>query len=118
MAVVSIEDGVLTITLTVPERVLSLHNGDVQIPVEQISGITPVADVMAQVRGLRMPGARVPGVLAIGSWRGRDRSRPFHDFVLVHHPGPGVVITTNGGGYDRVLLGAEEPQRYIEELFG
>ena len=74
-----------------------------------------VRDVLGQVRGLRMPGAGVPGRVAIGTWRGHADGRPFHDFVLVRTPGPGVVITT-AGDYDRILLGSEDPEQLAAEL--
>jgi uncharacterized protein len=116
MADVAISDGVLQINLTVPERVFSLHGGSVAVPLDEIRGVRVVRDLLGQVRGLRMPGAGVPGRIAIGTWRGTADGRPFHDFVLVRTPGPGVVITTTGGTYDRILLDAEDPEQLAAEL--
>lgn len=39
---------------------------------------------MAELKGMRLPGAGIPGVLAIGTWRGHDGDRVFHDFALIH----------------------------------
>jgi hypothetical protein len=116
MADVAISDGALQIVLTVPERVFSLHGGTVVVPLHEISGVRVVRDVLGQVRGLRMPGAGVPGRAAIGTWRGTADGRPFHDFVLVRAPGPGVVITTAGHTYDRILLGADDPEQLATDL--
>jgi hypothetical protein len=115
MAEVSVSDGALRINLTVPERVFSLHGGSVVVPLDEIARVRVVRDVLGQVRGLRMPGAGLPGQVAIGVWRGHLDGRPFHDFVLVRTPGPGVIITTNGD-YDRILLGSEDPDQLVAEL--
>jgi hypothetical protein len=115
MADVTIDDAALQIKLTVPERVFSLHGGSVVIPRGDIRGVRVVRDVLGQIRGLRMPGAGVPGRSAIGIWRGMLDGRPFHDFVLIRSPGPGLVITT-AGDYDRVLLGHERPEELAGQL--
>jgi hypothetical protein len=116
MADVAINDGALQISLTVPERVFSLHGGSVVVPLAEIRGVRIVRDVLGQVRGLRMPGAGVPGRVAIGTWRGTADGRPFHDFVLVRTAGPGVVITTAGNTYDRILLDSETPEQLAADL--
>jgi hypothetical protein len=115
MADITVVDGMLRIALTVPERVFSLHGGNVEIPLDEIRGVRVVRDILGQLRGLRMPGAGVPGRVAIGTWRGTLDGRPYHDFVLVRSAGPGVVITT-GGHYNRVLLGTEEPEELAAQL--
>lgn len=104
------------IDLTVPERVLSLHRKDVRIPVDRVRSIKAVSDVMARVRGVRMPGTGLPGRMAIGTWTGQREGRTFHDLVVVPRPGPGVLLDVDGGEYDRVLLGCADPQAVIEEL--
>ena len=70
MSSITIRDGALHIELTVPERVLSLHDASIDVPLAHVTGVRVVRDVLAQLRGLRMPGAGIPGVLAIGTWRG------------------------------------------------
>jgi hypothetical protein len=115
MADVAVHDGALYVDLTVPERVLSLHGASVVVPLEQIRGVRVVREVLGQLRGLRKPGAGFPGILAIGTWHGTDDGRAYRDFVVVHRPGPGVVITTSGE-YDRVLLSSEEPEQFVENL--
>jgi hypothetical protein len=116
VAAVSVSNGELRIALSVPERVLSLHDGDVRIPLASIVSTTPVKDVMNHLRGRRTPGARVPGVLAIGTWGGSEHGESYSDFVAVDRPGAGVVITVAGGPYSRVVIGAENPQDLIAAL--
>src|SRR6476646_1233453 len=115
MANVSVADGVLHIELTVPERVFSLQRSSLTIPLTQIRGVRIVRDILGQLRGLRMPGAGIPGVVAIGTWRGTADGRRFHDFPVIHRAGPGLVVSTSGE-YDRLLIGADEPEDLAAEL--
>jgi hypothetical protein len=115
MADVTVGDGALQIELTVPERVVSLQGASVVVPLPSIRRVRVVRDILAQLRGLRTPGANFRGMFAIGTWHGTDDGRPFHDFVLVSRPGPGLVITTEGD-FDRILLGTDEPEQFAAEL--
>ena len=115
MSSVTVRDGVLRIELTVPERVLSLHGANIEVPLSEVRGARIVRDIFGQLRGIRMPGAGIPGLLAIGTWRGMADGRNFHDFALIHHNGPGVIVTTSGR-YERLLLGTSEPERLVTEL--
>jgi hypothetical protein len=115
MSCVVVQDGVLRIELTVPERVFSLHGANIDVPLSEIRGVRIVRDIIGQVRGLRMPGAGIPGLLAIGTWRGTVDGRIFHDFALIHHGGPGVVVTTSGH-YERLLIGTDEPEVLVADL--
>lgn len=109
MADLSIDGDTLRIELSVSERVLGLHGRNIEIPLADIVDVTVVDDVMAELDGLRMPGAGIPGALAIGTWRGHDGEGPFHDFALIHHGGPGVVLIARNAAYRRVLLSADDP---------
>lgn len=115
MSSVAIRDGALHIELSVPERVLSLHGATIEVPLTQLTGVRVVRDVLTHLRGLRMPGAGIPGVLAIGAWRGTIDGRKFHDFAVIHRSGPGLVLTTSGE-YDRILLGHDDPAALAFDL--
>lgn len=115
MADVWVGDGTLQIDLSVPERVLSLHKGQVSVPLSEVRAVRVVRDVLSHVRGLKRPGANFPGVLAIGTWRGTERGQAFLDFVVVHQPGPGVIISTQGE-YDRIVVGTDEPEKFAAEF--
>jgi hypothetical protein len=115
MADVWVDDDRLRITLSVPERVLSLQAGDVEVTLESIEHVRVVRDVLSHVRGRRKPGANFPGMLAIGVWRGVEGGQTFNDFVLIQEPGSGVIVTTTGE-FDRILLSTDEPERFAFEL--
>ena len=46
MAEVTVGDGALQITLTVPERVFSLHGASVVVPLDRIRSVRVVRDVL------------------------------------------------------------------------
>jgi hypothetical protein len=113
MGNVIIRDGVLHLDLTVGERLLALHRRNIEAP---IASAVVVPEILTEIRGIRLPGAGIPGVIAVGTWRGRDGDTEFHDFVLAHHRGPGIVVTCAGGDYDRVLIGVDDPDRLLAEI--
>lgn len=115
MSSVTVRDCALRIELTVPERVFSLHGANIDVPLSEIRSVRIVPDIHGQLRGLRMPGAGIPGLLAIGTWRGTADGRTFHDFALIHRAGPGVVVTTTGY-YARLLIGSDEPEVLVADL--
>ena len=115
MADVWVDDDRLRITLSVPERVLSLQAGDVEVTLESIEHVRVVRDVLSHVRGRRKPGANFPGTLAIGVWRGVEGGRTFNHFLLIQEPGSGVIVATTGE-FDRIVLSTDEPERFAFEL--
>jgi hypothetical protein len=115
MADVWVDGDRLRISLSVPERVLSLQAGDVDVSLDSIEHVRVVRDVLSHVRGRRKPGANFPGTLAIGVWRGVDGGRTFSDFVLIREPGSGVIVATTGE-FDRIVLSTDEPERLAFEL--
>jgi hypothetical protein len=116
MAEVGIDDGVLRVRLSTAEKLLALHGRDIEVPLTEITAIETVEEIYGQLRGLRLPGTGLPGVLAIGTWRGRADGEAFHDFALIHRRGPGVVVATNGGDYARILLSTDDPQAMVDAL--
>jgi hypothetical protein len=61
----------------------------------------------AEIQGIRAPGTRVPGVIALGTWRRRGE----RDFVAVHRGDRGVVIEVDSdqAKYQRVILSTTDP---------
>ena len=54
--------------------------------------------------------------MAIGTWRGDQAGRAFLDLVIVHRPGPGVVLTLRGAKYDRIVLESAHPDLLVADL--
>jgi hypothetical protein len=112
---VAIVDGSLRLSLSVRERVLSLVDDEFCVPLAAITKAVAVPDVMAEVRGTRT-GARIPGLLAIGTWSGFSGGRAYTDLVVVHGPGPGVVLTVSGQPWRRLVVGCEDPAQLLAGL--
>lgn len=109
MANLMIENDILRIELSVSERFLTIHGRDIEIPLADIVEVSVVDDVMGALEGLRMPGTGIPGILALGTWRGHDGDSVFHDFALIHRAGSGVVVAAQNAVYRRVLLSTDDP---------
>lgn len=105
----------LHVHLSVPERVISLRTEDVVVPLESVTGVRVVRDALAHLRGTRQGGSTRLGLFAVGLWRGAEQGRLFTDFVVVHRPGPGIVVTTDGE-FSRLVLGTEEPEELALQL--
>jgi len=99
MARVEVDEGQLVVRLSWPERLLALH-GDERVPLSDARGVTVTDDLLGAVRGLRSPGTGVPGLVAVGTNRGRD----WRDLVVAAGRGPGLVVTLAPGSRWRRLL--------------
>ena len=67
---------------------------------------------MAEVRGLRIPGTGVPGVLRAGTFLdGTTRT-----FALCHRRRPAVVLELAGQAFDRVVVTVADPQAVLDRL--
>lgn len=115
MAGVGVDGDALRIELGFFERLCTLRSG-VRIPLTHISGVTPVADVYRELRGMRLPGGGWPGRFAVGWWRGRSGGRRSADLALIPRRGPGLVLTVRDESFERVLLQLDDPEALLAQL--
>jgi len=87
MARVEVHPDRLVIQLTAAEKALTLHRRDIVIDRDAITSAIITDDPMVWLRGVRAPGAAIPGKLALGTWR----SFAGRDFALVR-PGRSAVV--------------------------
>jgi hypothetical protein len=64
MAKLIIDDQEVTVSLSAMEKLAALH-GNVTVPRSAVVQVRPVSDGMAEVHGLRAPGAGLPGVIKV-----------------------------------------------------
>ena len=70
----------LVLKLSTAEKMESVH-GDIRVPISAVKSVTVLDDVIHAVRGIKMPGTRIPGVVAMGTFlSGSDTT-----FAIVHH---------------------------------
>ncbi len=108
-----IRDGdALALKLTTLEKMEGVH-GDLRAPLDSVTAVTALDDAIHEVRGWKMPGSRIPGVFAMGTFiSGQDRV-----FAIVHHrPGSGVKVSFRSGEYTAWIVSAEDPKALIATL--
>ncbi|HET7303261.1 MAG TPA: hypothetical protein VFJ12_01780 [Segeticoccus sp.] len=108
MSIVEVREGGLTVRLSTAEKVLALH-GDVHVARSQVLRAFSVDDPWHVLRGIRMPGAGLPGVIALGTWRWWGRGTSGRDFCVVRGRGPGVVVDLRDHDFARLLLSVDTP---------
>jgi hypothetical protein len=67
---------------------------------------------LAQVEGLRAPGTAVPGLIAYGTFRRRERKA----FVAVRRGAPAVRITLRAHEFSSLLISVVGPARLCAQL--
>ena len=100
MAEIRTTPDTVTVDLTRAERLWSLH-GDVSVPRSAVTAATVHDDALAQVRGIRAPGLGVPGLIKIGTWRGRWGK----DLVVARRGEAALVVELSGAPWRRLIVG-------------
>jgi hypothetical protein len=65
----------------------------------------------SELRGIRLPGIGLPGVIALGTWRYPGGK----DFVAVYR-GYGVLVTLSDPSWHRFLVSDRNPKRTCHEI--
>ena len=111
MATINTHDGTLSIRFSRFEKIFGLVR-DLDLPLSSVSDVSSEPSGLAAVRGLRAPGLGMPGVRAVGTWRGRG-----HKSLVSVSRGQGAVsAAVSGSRYDRILIGVDDPQRYVDQI--
>lgn len=110
MAHLGVDGRDLLVRLSVPEKLGALHNS-VRVPRATVTAVAPTESAWQELRGLRVPGTGLPGVVALGTWRYRGGK----DFVAVYR-GTGVIVTLSGGEWTRLVVSTPDPRRVCEEI--
>lgn len=78
----------LEVALSVTERALAFHRGNVLVERSTITKVQLTDDAWHWLRGVASPGTYVPGLVAMGTWK----SAGGNDFALIRRRRPAVVI--------------------------
>jgi hypothetical protein len=81
------------------EKLGALH-GDVRVPRAAVRGVSASDRPWRTLRGLRIPGTGCPGLIMLGTTRGRG----FKDFNAVYRRRPVVVVDLEGGPFTRLVV--------------
>jgi len=107
MAQIKIEGETVVIHLSRAEKFGALR-GDLHFPRSAVRVARVVDQPFAEIQGFRSPGTRVPGLMALGTWRRRGGER---DFVAVYRGERGIVVEVDpdASSYLRVILSTKDP---------
>ncbi len=109
MAELSRDGQELVVKLRALEKAEAVH-GDIRVPWSAVQSVTVLDDAIDAVHELKLPGSRIPGVFAMGTFKSRDG----HLFATVHHQTPrGVKVTLTGAAYDTLIIGTEDPEAVV-----
>lgn len=111
MASLLVNGDVVTVSLSVAEKIEALH-GDVSVPRTAVLSARVVPDGMEEVHGLKMPGTGLPGVIMVGTWRDGETVT----FAVCHGRQPAVVVDLTDQVYDRLVVTVEDPEAAVASL--
>jgi len=111
MASLLVSDDMVTVSLSVAEKIEAVH-GDVSVPRAAVLSARVVPDGMEEVHGLKMPGTGLPGVIMVGTWRDGQTVT----FAVCHGRQPAVVVDLADQVYDRLVVTVEDPEAAVTAL--
>jgi hypothetical protein len=111
MAELQVDGGDLLVRLSPLEKLGALR-GDVRVPLAAVCDIRWLDDLWPELRGVRAPGTGLPGVIALGTRRGRG----IKDFTAVYGRTQGIVIDLNRGPFGRLVVSAHDPSEVIQRV--
>lgn len=112
MASLRVHPDRLEIHLTPAEKTLAFRRENLVIARDTIRSVTITDDPWIWMRGIRAPGALVPLVLAVGTWK-------FHggkDFLAIKRKRQAVVIDLIGDEFARLILSTNHAPDLIASL--
>ncbi|MDP9868244.1 MULTISPECIES: hypothetical protein [Streptosporangium] len=108
MAQVHIEEGSLVVEIEGLDKLWALKSRLV-IPLANVRGATADPGVVTEPKGIRAPGAHIPGVITAGTFH-MDGERVFWD---IRDASRAVVIELADEQYARLVIGVENPRATV-----
>lgn len=112
MAKVTVEKGNVHVALGGWERLGALH-GDLRIPLANVLSATVSENPFKPVRGMRLPGTGLPGVIALGTWRSLVAGR---SFAAAYRAVPALVLELRDYPFDRVVVSTPDAKVLSEAI--
>jgi len=101
----------IVVTLNDLEKAGALR-GDVHVPFSAVRSVRVSTSPFVDLKGMRAPGTGIPGVIALGTWRGNG----YKDFAALYRGGPAVVVELEGAAWRRLLVSAQDAPAIVERL--
>jgi hypothetical protein len=107
-----IVDGVLILHVEGIDKLWAFKS-QLSIHLRHITGVRLDEEIVNEwIRGIRMPGTSVPGVITAGTFY-QDGKRVFWD---VHHPNRAVVISLAHESYNELIIEVENSEAFVTNL--
>lgn len=103
MASLDVDGDELVLRLSGLEKVGSLH-GDVAVPASSVRAVTSSDQPWKALRGIRAPGTGCPGLIMLGTTRGRG----WKDFNAVYRRRPVVIVDLQGQEFARLVVSTDD----------
>ncbi len=102
----------LILKLSTAETLEGAH-GDIRVPMSAVQSVTVLDDVIHAVHGIKMPGARIPGVFAMGTFLLGSETT----FAIVHHRNKrGIKVNLADARFNALIIGLDDPEEVIAHL--
>ena len=109
MARVSIDNGELVVDVEGMDKLWALKSRLV-IPLANVRGATADPGIVREPKGVRAPGAHVPGVIVAGTFH-QEGERVFWD---VRDAAKAVVIQLDDADYARLVIQVDDPAATVD----
>jgi len=113
MAGYSIEGQDLAVVMNGLERLGALRRA-VRVPVSSVQAVRVSTSPWSELRGIRFPGTGFPGVIALGTWRGRFG----RDFAAIYGRRAAVVVELQGAEFSRLIVSCAGAEAVAAGLSG
>jgi hypothetical protein len=112
MARLEIQGDRLVVCLSVGEKFAAVALRRPKARLSAVRSARVVPHPFEELRGIRAPGLRVPGSIALGTWR----SRRGRDFVAVYRGRPAVIVELEGARYRRFVVSVIDPAAVVAAI--
>ncbi|MGH7642679.1 MAG: hypothetical protein ACRENX_06635 [Candidatus Dormibacteria bacterium] len=111
MADIRIEEKDLVVVLSGLEKLEGVH-GDLRVPLSSVREVEVVDRPLDWIHGFKLPGTQIPGMTAVGTWVSADGKT----FAAEHHASRGIVVHLDGGSYQQLVIGSDDPDALAERV--
>ena len=112
MARLEIEGDLLVVCSSLGEKLAAVKLRRPKARLAAVRSARVVQHPFEELRGIRAPGLRVPGSIALGTWR----SRRGRDFVAVYRGRPAVIVELEGARYRRFVISVPDPAAVVAAI--
>jgi hypothetical protein len=106
----------LVVRLSLLERLGAFVSRNPRVPLTTVAAARISEDPWRDLRGMRAPGTGVPGVIMLGTTRGRG----VHDFAAVYAHRRGVAVELKGAAWTRFVISCRDdvPEDVVAAISG